>query len=64
MFSARTTWHNANDKTIYAVLKSRLNREPTTEEICQEVSRILNEGRNDKIHNETSRGGSNRARKR
>lgn len=31
--------------TIYEVLKEKLNREPTHNEICEEVKRILREAR-------------------
>lgn len=40
-FRVNVTWRNDNPKTIYAVLKERLKREPTNQELSDEVRRIL-----------------------
>jgi hypothetical protein len=39
-----TTFESANDRTIYAILKRKLGREPTHAELCADVRRILTEG--------------------
>ena len=36
-----TTWTNTNPDTIWNKLALRLGREPTQEEACKEVKRIL-----------------------
>lgn len=38
-----TTWHNAGPHTIWAKLAERLGREPTHDEACAEIKRILAE---------------------
>lgn len=42
-FVVTQTWTNNNPKTIYNVLKAKLNREPTREELITEVKRILSD---------------------
>ena len=39
--SVRVTFDSANDRTIYAVLKRKLGREPTHAEMVADVRRIL-----------------------
>ena len=39
--AVRVTFNSANDRTIYAVLKRKLGREPTHAELVADVRRIL-----------------------
>jgi DNA-directed RNA polymerase specialized sigma subunit len=38
------TWHNAGPHTVWGKLAQRLGREPTNEEVQQEMRRILGGG--------------------
>ncbi len=38
------TWHNAGPHTIYGKLAARLGREPTSQEVRDEMQRISDEG--------------------
>ena len=43
-FNVTVTWSSRNSQTIYAKLKARLGREPSNQELEDEVKRILDAG--------------------
>lgn len=52
MFTARIVWNAASTRfgkapSIYAALKTKLGREPTNDELKNEVIRILQDARNE-----------------
>lgn len=42
------SWH-ANHPTIYSAMRARLGREPSHAELCDEVRRILEDARADRM---------------